>query len=97
MPLGASEPAVQVRSDFRSTILWQPEVMTGKDGKATVKVTYPDSLTSWKATARAATTVNQFGITTTNTHTKQPLIVRLEAPRFFLVGDHRDYLRRREQ
>ncbi len=48
-------PAVVVRNDFRSTVFWQPDVVTGKDGKATVKVKYPDSTTSWKATARAAT------------------------------------------
>ncbi|MDB6112979.1 MAG: Large extracellular alpha-helical protein, partial [Pedosphaera sp.] len=81
------EPAVQVRTDFRSTILWKPDVMTDKNGKATIKVKYPDSLTGWKSTVRAVTTANQFGIASTNTHTKQPLIVRLQAPRFFLVGD----------
>ena len=81
------EPAVQVRSDFRSTILWQPDVITDKDGHATVKVKYPDSLTGWKATARAASQANQFGIANETTRTKQPLIVRLQAPRFFLVGD----------
>jgi len=82
-----NEPAVQVRSDFRSTILWQPDVITDKDGHATVKVKYPDSLTGWKATARACSQVNQFGIANDSTRTKQPLIVRLQAPRFFLVGD----------
>ncbi len=62
--------------------------MTGPDGKATVKVKYPDSLTGWKATARAVTAGNQFGIADSATRTKQPLIVRLsEAPRFFVVGD----------
>lgn len=88
-PAGApeQEPAVQVRSDFRSTIFWQPDVSTGKNGKATIKIKYPDSLTGWKATARAVTEGNQFGIASTNTRTKQPLIVRLEAPRFFVVGD----------
>src|SRR6266542_2509591 len=44
------EPAVQVRSDFRSTVFWQPDVVTDKDGKAVVKVKFPDSLTRWKAT-----------------------------------------------
>jgi uncharacterized protein YfaS (alpha-2-macroglobulin family) len=82
-----NEPAVQVRNDFRSTIIWKPDVMTGPNGKATVKVKYPDSLTTWKATARAVSAVNQFGIASTNTQTKQPLIVRLQAPRFFLMGD----------
>ena len=86
-PPGGEDPAVVVRSDFRSTILWQPDVATGADGKATVKVKYPDSLTGWKATARAVTGGNQFGIADATTRTKQPLIVRLQAPRFFVVGD----------
>ncbi|HET6891118.1 MAG TPA: alpha-2-macroglobulin family protein, partial [Pyrinomonadaceae bacterium] len=85
--LGHLEPAVQVRSDFRSTVLWQPDVKTDVNGAATVKVKYPDSLTTWQATARVASAGNQFGIGNTSTRTKQPLIVRLQAPRFFVVGD----------
>jgi uncharacterized protein YfaS (alpha-2-macroglobulin family) len=86
-PPPGQEPAVQVRSDFRSTILWLPDVTTDGDGAATVKVKYPDSLTTWQATARVATTGNQFGIGNASTRTKQPLIVRLQAPRFFVAGD----------
>jgi alpha-2-macroglobulin len=81
------EPAVQVRSDFRSTVLWQPDLKTDAKGIATVKITYPDSLTGWKATARAASTQAHFGIGEATTRTRQPLIVRLQAPRFFLAGD----------
>jgi uncharacterized protein YfaS (alpha-2-macroglobulin family) len=87
METTAQEPAVQVRNDFRSTILCLPDVKTDADGTATVKVKYPDSLTTWSATARAATTESQFGIGNSSTRTKQPLIVRLQAPRFFVVGD----------
>jgi uncharacterized protein YfaS (alpha-2-macroglobulin family) len=86
-PPPGQEPAVQVRSDFRSTILWLPDIKTDSNGAATVKVKYPDSLTTWLATARVATVGNQFGIGNTSTRTKQPLIVRLQAPRFFVVGD----------
>jgi uncharacterized protein YfaS (alpha-2-macroglobulin family) len=82
-----AEAAVQVRSDFRSTILWQPDLKTDGDGHATVTVKYPDSLTTWSATARVVSTGNQFGIGNGSTRTKQPLIVRLQAPRFFVVGD----------
>ncbi|HSE42410.1 MAG TPA: MG2 domain-containing protein, partial [Acidobacteriota bacterium] len=46
------EPAVEVRTDFRSTAFWKPDITTDKDGSATVRVKYPDSLTAWKATAR---------------------------------------------
>jgi uncharacterized protein YfaS (alpha-2-macroglobulin family) len=81
------EPAVVVRSDFRSTIAWLPDVKTDADGTATLKVKYPDSLTGWKASVRAVSAGNQFGLASTNTRTKQPLIVRLQAPRFFVVGD----------
>ncbi|HEY7545443.1 MAG TPA: alpha-2-macroglobulin family protein, partial [Blastocatellia bacterium] len=82
-----AEPAVVVRSDFRSTILWQPGVVTDRNGKATVKVKYPDSLTSWTATARVLSAASQFGIASATTRTNQPLAVRLQAPRFFVAGD----------
>lgn len=78
---------VQVRSDFRSTAFWQPDIVTDHEGKAKVHVTYPDSLTTWKATARVASSGSHFGMATASTHTKQALIVRLQAPRFFVVGD----------
>ena len=84
---GPQQPAVQVRSDFRSTALWQPDVVTGADGTAAVRVTYPDSLTTWRATARVATMGSEFGTATSSTRTQKPLIVRLQAPRFFVVGD----------
>jgi alpha-2-macroglobulin len=86
-PPPGQEPAVQVRTDFRSTVRWQPDVRTDGNGTAVVNVKYPDSLTKWQATARVASAGNQFGIGNTSTRTKQPLIVRLEAPRFFVVGD----------
>jgi len=81
------KPSVQVRSDFRSTIFWQPGIVTDNKGKAEVNVKFADSLTSWKATARVAASDNQFGIASAVMRTKKPLIVRLQAPRFFVVGD----------
>src|SRR5262249_41080385 len=39
------------------------------------------------ATARVVTAQDKFGIASAETRTKKPLIVRLEAPRFFVVGD----------
>jgi uncharacterized protein YfaS (alpha-2-macroglobulin family) len=80
-------PAVQVRADFRATALWQPDLVTDRNGKAHVKVKFPDSLTEWRTTARVVSRYNQFGITTANMRTQKPLIVRLQAPRFFVVGD----------
>ncbi|HEX2834284.1 MAG TPA: MG2 domain-containing protein [Thermoanaerobaculia bacterium] len=86
----AAEPAaidVQVRTDFRSTAFWKADIITDKSGTATVKVKYPEALTEWRATARAATTTSQFGIGTSTSRTNMPLIVRLQGPRFFVAGD----------
>lgn len=82
------EPRVRVRSDFRATALWLPSVVTDDDGTASVDVKFPDSTSRWRATARAASTGSQFGIGTTSAKTRQPLIVRLQAPRFFVVNDY---------
>ncbi|MCI0363107.1 MAG: MG2 domain-containing protein [Phycisphaerales bacterium] len=81
------EPAVVVRSDFRATLLWHPNVTTDEGGLAKVTLKYADTLTSWKAVARAAGKFNQFGMGSATTRTKLPLIARLQAPRFFLIGD----------
>jgi len=86
-PAGA-EAAVVVRTDFRSTMFWQPDIVTDQDGTARIKVKYPGSLTTWKATARAVGAGNSFGIASNSAQTRKPLMVRLEAPRFFVVGDN---------
>jgi uncharacterized protein YfaS (alpha-2-macroglobulin family) len=84
---GQQDSPVQVRSDFRSTAYWRPDVVTDADGTASIKVKYPDSLTSWTATARVATAADEFGIASTETRTQKLLMVRLQAPRFFVAGD----------
>ncbi|HWB19136.1 MAG TPA: MG2 domain-containing protein, partial [Phycisphaerales bacterium] len=81
------ENPVQVRSDFRATLLWEPAIVTSENGTAQVKTKYADSLTAWKAVARVVGAGNQFGMGEARTQTKLPLIARLQAPRFFTVGD----------
>ena len=83
----APQIEVQVRSDFRSTALWVPDVITDASGTATVKVKYPEALTTWRATARAASAGAQFGMASSTTRTSMPLLVRLQGPRFFVAGD----------
>jgi len=79
--------ALQVRNDFRSTAFWQPDVVTDAGGVAKVTFKYPEALTTWRATARAATAGTQFGIGSSTAKTNMPLIVRLQSPRFFVAGD----------
>ncbi|HEY6140907.1 MAG TPA: MG2 domain-containing protein [Thermoanaerobaculia bacterium] len=85
--VGAETIEVIVRSDFRSTALWKPDLVTDASGTASVSVDYPEALTTWRATARAVTTGTDVGMASSTTRTSLPLIVRLQAPRFFVAGD----------
>jgi uncharacterized protein YfaS (alpha-2-macroglobulin family) len=86
-PQAVSLPApVQVRTNFAETAYWSPSVITD-GGKATVKVTFPDSLTQWHATARGLTQTVQVGSAEADVATKKNLLVRLQAPRFFVERD----------
>lgn len=84
---GALAPTVRVRSDFRATALWLADVTTDAAGRATVPIPFPDSTTRWKATVRACDAGTRIGEGTTSARTRLPLIARLQAPRFFVVGD----------
>ncbi len=79
--------AVQVRHDFRSTALWIPDLLTDERGEVRIEVPFPDSLTGWRATARAADRRTRVGIAQTAVRTRKPLLVRLETPRFLVEGD----------
>ncbi|NOY05830.1 MAG: hypothetical protein GXO82_04235 [Chlorobi bacterium] len=79
------EPSV--RKDFRDMILWLPEVRTDSDGKARVRVKYPDNLTSWRATVRAVTFDTRVGAGSGKSITRKDFLVRLETPRVFREGD----------
>ncbi len=78
--------AAQTRSNFAETAFWSPAVVTD-NGSATVKVTFPDSLTQWHATARGLTEKTQVGSGESDVETKKNLLVRLQSPRFFTQRD----------
>jgi hypothetical protein len=77
----------QVRKYFPDTIYWMPSVVTDASGKAQASFTFPDSLTTWRATARAVTKDTLVGQVTQKTITRKNLILRLEVPRFLTQGD----------
>ncbi len=84
---GAAEPTVRVRSDFRDTALWLPDVVTDEDGSATVRVPFPDATSRWQARVRGCDAGASVGQGEASARTRLPLIARLQAPRFFRVGD----------
>ena len=76
-----------IRKNFKDTAFWQPNVVTGADGKATVEVELPDNLTTWRATARGITSDTKVGATKYKVVARKDVIMRLETPRFITQGD----------
>jgi uncharacterized protein YfaS (alpha-2-macroglobulin family) len=77
----------QVRKEFPDAIYWKTDVVTGDDGRAEVRVDYPDSLTTWRLTARAVTADTRLGATVVRTTTTRDLLMRIVAPRFLTERD----------
>jgi alpha-2-macroglobulin len=77
----------QVRRLFKDTAFWQPALVTGADGKATVKVELPDNLTTWRATARAVTADTRVGVAVSKVVERKDVIIRVALPRFLTAGD----------
>ncbi len=82
------EMEVTVRTDFRNTAYWNPFVVTDKQGKAVVKTVLPESLTSWRLTARGITRSSEVGQAEETIRTQLPLIARLQTTRFLITGDN---------
>ncbi|MGB0775885.1 MAG: alpha-2-macroglobulin family protein, partial [Akkermansiaceae bacterium] len=84
---GAGAPAVMVRKDFVDLVKWIGSVETNNDGVAEVPVTFPDNLTTWKIKTWAMAHGTRVGEGTAEVITSKDLIIRLQAPRFFIEKD----------
>ena len=77
----------KVRKLFPDTALWQPDVHTDASGRVEAQLTFPDSLTTWRATVRGVTLDTKVGLATNTVIVRKNLMVRLAVPRFFRQGD----------
>ncbi|MCE5278647.1 MAG: alpha-2-macroglobulin, partial [Planctomycetaceae bacterium] len=86
---GQAAPMVQptVRTNFADTAFWAAAVQTGKDGTAKIELTMPENLTTWKTKVWAMGEGTKCGEGSAEVITTKDLIVRLQAPRFFVQKD----------
>ena len=77
----------KIRKIFLDTAFWAADITTDASGRAEARVSFPDSLTTWRATIRGAAPENLFGSATEKTIVRKNLILRLALPRFFVQGD----------
>ncbi len=89
---GEAEPApplerATVRRTFKPVPYYEPRILVGEDGVATVKVQLPDNLTNFKIRAKAVSGPDRFGYATGTLAVRLPLIVQPALPRFVRPGD----------
>ncbi|MFH1453579.1 MAG: MG2 domain-containing protein [Armatimonadota bacterium] len=84
---GLDKEGVKIRKNFKDTAYFIPDVLTDNEGKARISFVFPDNLTSWRATVKAATKNSLFGQAQDNVIVTKDLLVRLEPPRFITQND----------
>ena len=80
-------PEVTVRTDFADSAFWVATLNTDADGYAEVEWDVPDNLTTWKIRSWALGKGTRVGEGTAEIITSKDLLVRLQAPRFFVEKD----------
>ena len=85
---GGGDPgAGTLRKDFRVLAFWLGSVTTGNDGRASVDLKLPESLTTYRIMAVAADRRSRFGSGSAEIRTNKPLTLKPTFPRFMAVGD----------
>ncbi len=83
------EPPTQpvLRTNFADTAFWAAALTTAADGTAEVEFALPDSLTTWKVKSWTMGPGTKVGQSEAEIVTSKDLLVRLQAPRFFVEKD----------
>ncbi|MCB8945666.1 MAG: Ig-like domain-containing protein [Ardenticatenaceae bacterium] len=77
----------KIREEFPDTTFWKGQLVTDANGRATVSITLPDNLTTWRMDVRAVTQDTKVGQATQDIISTLPVLVSPQTPRFFVVGD----------
>ncbi len=83
----AGDQGPALRSNFSETAFWQPHLLTGADGTATIEFTVPDSVTGWRVFVHSVTRDLAGGTLEAEAKSVKDLMVRPYLPRFFREGD----------
>ncbi|HEX7295863.1 MAG TPA: MG2 domain-containing protein [Pyrinomonadaceae bacterium] len=77
----------RLREYFPETLLWQPELITDKNGNAKIDFKLADNITTWKMAVIGSTETGEIGIAETEIKTFQPFFAELDPPQILTQGD----------
>ncbi len=84
-PQASSQP--MIRREFADLAFWAGSVESDKDGNAEVSFKMPENLTDWKIRTWTMGSGTRVGQGESDVVTTKNLLVRLQAPRFFVEKD----------
>ncbi|HEX8335699.1 MAG TPA: MG2 domain-containing protein, partial [Pyrinomonadaceae bacterium] len=77
----------RLREFFPETLVWSPELETGRDGTARLNFKLADNITTWKMSVIASTEDGQLGTAEEEFLSFQPFFVEHDPPRVLTEGD----------
>ena len=77
----------RLREHFPETLLWLPELETGRNGRARIEVPLADNITTWKVAAIASNLDGQIGVAEAEIRAFQPFFVEHDPPKVLTEGD----------
>ena len=77
----------RLREYFPETLLWQPAVVTGPDGRTEVNFKLVDNITTWKVDVIGSTVRGEIGTASAEIRAFQPFFVDHSPPRVLTQGD----------
>ena len=83
----AGSPAAHVRSYFPEALYINPEIITDKDGHASIVIPMADSITTWRMAMIASTQHGALGTATSSLKVFQDFFVDLDLPVTLTQGD----------
>ena len=84
---GNEETKVKIRKDFADTAFWDAKVETDSKGEAAISFKMPENLTAWKTRCWGVGNGFTVGESENVVTTSKKIIIRLQAPRFFVETD----------
>jgi hypothetical protein len=83
----SDEPAARVRSYFPEALYINPEIITDKNGLASISIRMADSITTWRMAILASTTRGALGSGTSSIKVFQDFFADLDLPVTLTQGD----------
>ncbi|MCW0219263.1 MAG: MG2 domain-containing protein, partial [Prosthecobacter sp.] len=84
---GEDGPQPMIRSNLADSAVWIADFTTDAEGQGEINFTLPDNLTTWKLRSWVMGSKTQVGEASVEVITRKNLMVRLQAPRFFVEKD----------